>query len=504
MDVGVPPARFWILASVILIVYLASLCLYRLFFHPLAKLPGPKLAALSNWYEFYYDVLLHGNFTSHIQELHEQYGPIIRITPSELHINDPEYYDQLYARAGRRDKYSYFSGRFGYASDSFSTIDHDLHRLRRKPLSPMFSAKRIAEFQPVIRNKVEKLSRRIAEYQRDEHVLPLNKAWMALSTDIITEYAFAKSYDQLDSPNFRDTLHEALVAIYTTGQFALHFPIVFPILDRLPDWFVLRAQPVLQPVVGLRKDLARKVGDIRKGINEGHKDVSHPTIFHELLNSDLPASEKTNARLGDEAQLIVAAGLITTSWALTVASFHITASEHIYSKLYEELCDAGVASCDELEWHKLEALPYLNGCVHEAVRLAHGVSTRSPRPAPDTDLKYGDWVIPKNTPVSMTNVDVLMNAKIFPKPKEFVPERWIENPGLERYFVPFSKGSRQCLGINLAQAELYIALAATFSRFKFELFETGVSDVEMAHTYLVPYPKWESKGVRVKVKRAGK
>ena len=39
-----------------------------------------------------------------------------------------------------------------------------------------------------------------------------------------------------------------------------------------------------------------------------------------------------------------------------------------------------------------------------------------------------------------------------------------------------------------------------FSRFTFEVFETDISDVEMAHGYLVPYPKWDSKGVRVKVK----
>jgi hypothetical protein len=53
---------------------------------------------------------------------------------------------------------------------------------------------------------------------------------------------------------------------------------------------------------------------------------------------------------------------------------------------------------------------------------------------------------------------------------------------------------------SLAQAELYITIATVFSRFTFELYETDVSDVEMCHGYLVPYPKWESKGVRVKVK----
>jgi hypothetical protein len=122
----------------------------------------------------------------------------------------------------------------------------------------------------------------------------------------------------------------------------------------------------------------------------------------------------------------------------------------------------------------------------------------------------------------MTSVHILMNEKIFPNSKSFIPERWINRPDLDRYFVPFGKGSRACLGIkyfsppfsagymdessllnnyhSLAQAELYIALATIFSRFNFEFYETDISDVEMAHGYLVPYPKWESKGVRVRVK----
>lgn len=261
-----------ILPSALLILYLVGLGIYRLYFSPLAAYPGPKLAALSNWYEFYWDVIQQGQFTFHIQQLHLKYGksllsstcqpessfeinagPIIRITPTELHIDDPGYYETLYSRAVRRDKYSYFSGRFGYASDCFSTINHDLHRLRRKPLSHMFSVKKIEEFQPVIKEKVEKLCHKIALYLQDGQVLPLSRAWMALTTDVITEYSFAKSYDQLDSPNFQDTLHEALVAIYTTGQFALHFPIVFPILDIMPEWLVKMAQPEVLPVVGLRK-----------------------------------------------------------------------------------------------------------------------------------------------------------------------------------------------------------------------------------------------------------
>lgn len=100
------------------------------------------------------------------------------------------------------------------------------------------------------------------------------------------------------------------------------------------------------------------------------------------------------------------------------------------------------------EWRALEKLPYLNGIVHEAIRLSHGVVTRDPRLAPDTELRYGESVIPRDTPVSMTTYHVLMNEEIFPEPREFVPERWIGHPELERYFVPFGKGTRQCLGIK--------------------------------------------------------
>ncbi|SPQ25754.1 5cb44c17-3a3f-4ee3-b57f-18f095ecc721 [Thermothielavioides terrestris] len=502
-----------------LVVYLAAIAVYRLYLSPIAKFPGPKLAALSNWYEFYYDVVRQGEFTWQIQKLHKRYGPILRITPTELHIDDPDYYDVLYTRgSGRRNKYAYFSGRFGYASDTFSTVDHDLHRLRRKAISPFFSVAKIADFQPVIRAKVDKLCKKLDGYAAAKgSVVRLSRAWMALTTDIITEYAFAKSYDQLDSPDFADTLHEALVAIYVTGHFALHFPIVFPILDLLPEWLVKWAQPDIIPV-----DLAERVRQIRDGINKGHEAAAHPTIFHEVLNNDeLPPDEKSNARLGDEAQLIVAAGLITTSRVLSVASYYLSTQPALAASLRAELAAAAANSTTTTtttqqlqqqqqqqpydDWRQLEKLPLLRGVVHEAVRLAHGIVTRDPRRAPDAELRYGDWVIPRNTPVSMTTYDILMNERIFPEPEAFRPQRWIGRPELERYFRALWQGVAAVLGdqggCSLAFAELYITIATVFSRYEFDMFERDETDVRMAHAYLVPYAKWESKGIRATVRK---
>jgi hypothetical protein len=62
-------------ASILLfITYLIWLALYRLYLSPLARFPGPKFAALTQWYEFYYDVVLQGQFIFQINELHKKYG----------------------------------------------------------------------------------------------------------------------------------------------------------------------------------------------------------------------------------------------------------------------------------------------------------------------------------------------------------------------------------------------------------------------------------------------
>lgn len=54
--------------------YGLALAIYRLFFHPLSKFPGPKYAAISRWHEYYYEVIQKGQFTFVIQEYHKKYG----------------------------------------------------------------------------------------------------------------------------------------------------------------------------------------------------------------------------------------------------------------------------------------------------------------------------------------------------------------------------------------------------------------------------------------------
>jgi hypothetical protein len=64
---------------VAIIAYTINVAIQRLYFSPLAKFPGPKLAALSRWYEFYYEIILRGQYSFHIKELHKKYGKVTSI-----------------------------------------------------------------------------------------------------------------------------------------------------------------------------------------------------------------------------------------------------------------------------------------------------------------------------------------------------------------------------------------------------------------------------------------
>lgn len=234
-----------------------------------------------------------------------------------------------------------------------------------------------------------------------------------------------------------------------------------------------------------------------------------------MLNSELPPQEKSTARLCDDGQVTVVAGTLTTAWALSVAIFYLLSQPDTLGRLKDELKTALPDPSQQVPLAVLEQLPYLTACIQESLRLSYGVSCRLQRICPDEVLIFNDgkvdWTIPPGTPVSMTSVLIHHNPTIFPESHSFLPDRWIKNPHLDKYLVSFSKGSRQCIGINLAYAELYLAFARIFRSYGskdvhgeddlgyFELYETTLRDVEIVADLFVPRPALDSEGVRIRI-----
>lgn len=456
--------------SAVAVLYLAGLATYRLFFHPLSKYPGPKIAAITVWYEFYYDAIQRGKYTFEIQRMHEKYGPVVRISPEEIHVNEPSFIDELYAGGGkRRDKYPYYSGQFGIPDSVFGTPGHDLHRLRRGALNRFFSKASVTQLEPIVHTAIEKLISQLRTHAGSGKPVALNDAFSCMTTDVVMEYAFAKSYDFLGSPSFQPNFHRAIIAGTDMGPWFKQFPWLIFLMNKLPESIVTRMNPEAAIYVRFQEDIRQQIRKTQDRIATDQMEeikTTGPsrTIFHELLTGDLPAQEKRLERLWQEGQIVIGAGTETTAWGLSATIFYLLENPLLLAKLQSELAEAIPDPTQRVSWSTLEQLPYLSGVVSEGLRLSYGVSTRLQRINPvgplrctTRDPKTGravQWEFPAGTPVGMSASLIHMHPELFPDPTVFRPERWLgektgkKHHGLDGYLLAFSRGSRQCIGIK--------------------------------------------------------
>lgn len=491
------------LLFVFFVFYVLGLYVYRIYYDPLSKIPGPKLAAASLWYEFYYDVVKKGQYTWKIWEMHDRYGPIVRISPYEIHINDPEMIDEVYPNQQKRsEKYGWAMRMFGLKTGHLATVNHELHRIRRGIFAHYLSKATLFRLEPGIQSVIDKLMARFEGLKGSGRNVNLVDVYASLTGDVIGQYAFAQTYGFLDDPDFAPYWHKLIMGVSQNGHMLKQFGWMMPLMQAMPDWLVKIVQPQMMTLLEFQRLFRRQVIQAKGEIARGEKHMGQETIFYDVLtNDEVRPQEKETDHLQDEAQTIIAAGTVTTGHILAIVSFYLISKPSILERLQTELGNLMSKTGTSPKWQQLEQLPYLTAVISEGLRIGYGVSSRLQRVFPDTVLEYNGYFVPPMTPVSMTSVLLHDNPTFFPEARTFRPERFLEQPSLRKYLVPFSRGSRQCAGQNLAYCELYLTLAAVFApgRFNLKLFDTDISDAETKHDFLNTSPKLDSKGIRVSI-----
>ncbi|KAL4819367.1 hypothetical protein BDW67DRAFT_182313 [Aspergillus spinulosporus] len=485
----------WALLLVLILLYILYLITTRLLLSPIRHIPGPTFAALSFWPEFYYDVVQRGQYFRQIDKMHQKYGlsscfnrlkefratwiltpankdvytgPLVRINPFEIHIQDPSFYPVLYTGpTRRRHKWLWAARMFGNNTSAFATVRHEHHRLRRSALNPLFSKSAIQRLTPHLQHALARLCSRLDGFAFTRQDVDLGIALTAFAADVITEYCFGHSLELIGKENF--------------GK----------------EWIDMNMSAQIQPLVD------RAAADV------DDKSARPLTVFDSLLSSTLPQHEKTVDRLKGEGQTLIGAGTLTTGNALKTIIFHVLDDPNILQKLRAEV-DGALENVDILSMSDtayLERLPYLSACIKEGLRVSYGVTHRLQLIA-EEPLTYSGVPIPAGTPVGMTSIFMHDNPVVFPQPREFRPERWLEADfetaqAMNRHFVPFSKGSRMCLGMNLAYAEIYLVLAVLFRRYEISLSGVTREDIEMAHDFFDPAPREGARGLIVQLHKRG-
>ncbi|KAJ5171665.1 hypothetical protein N7492_004258 [Penicillium capsulatum] len=194
----------WTVAVVL--VYVLGRTIYRLYFHPLQKFPGTKVAAATHGYEAYFNVVKGDMLVWELERLHRVYGPIIRITPEKIHIKDSDYYDQVFPRSHDAEKRC---RRWCASSTS------------KAPASPASAPRLIARAETL-----DKLRGHLENAHQSQKVVYLDAAFAGLSSDVVHQYAFGLYSGCLDSDDFNGYVRDGVNGLLKMAHIAFFFPLL--------------------------------------------------------------------------------------------------------------------------------------------------------------------------------------------------------------------------------------------------------------------------------------
>lgn len=239
-------------AGILIPSYIAYIVVYRLFFHPLAQIPGPRLAGLTFLYQTYFSFKDGSRFYQQVGLLHKQYGPIVRITPNEVSLSNPEHYETIYYVGSKYAKDPRYYDAFGMEYASFTSCPNELHRLRRGPLNKFFSRAMVLELQSIVQQKADKLCALITKSSKAGEMLDIHHGCRAVSIDVITEYMFNKCYDLLDAADLGTQFFELVRGIGPALWVFQQWP-ELSIMNGLPTWMLKKMSPPLAQILNLQE-----------------------------------------------------------------------------------------------------------------------------------------------------------------------------------------------------------------------------------------------------------
>lgn len=184
---------------VVFTTYQILLVLYNVFLHPLAGVPGYKIAGMTRLYHVYWCYRNgRSQYYRKVSEMHRQFGPIVRISPNEVSLSDPSAFEKIYNIRSKYTKDPVFYRTMGIHYGMFGAYDNDHHRELRGPWNEFFSKSSISALRGMIQGKAHLLCQKADEELKATGSAPIQGLFHALMIDVVSEHTV---------PECRNTLH---------------------------------------------------------------------------------------------------------------------------------------------------------------------------------------------------------------------------------------------------------------------------------------------------------
>ncbi|CZR50242.1 related to isotrichodermin C-15 hydroxylase (cytochrome P-450 monooxygenase CYP65A1) [Phialocephala subalpina] len=393
------------IASTVIVLsalFYAGSAIYNVTFHPLASFPGPTIYGASIL-PAYYDLCI-GNSASRTLELHEKYGPVVRMTPNDLSFSSAQAW-----RERKTDIYGYRKGhknlerdpRFFYVdperTQNIIASNEANHARMRRVMIHAFSESALREQEPIITSYCDLLIQRLSYQQEAKGAVDI-AAWLNFASfDIIGDLTFGESFHALE----KGEDHWWMSTIFNGFKIGVMLPAVVRTKDKF-------------------RNFIRDKTLSRLSMETDRRDVTAVIMRH---NDKKEMSER---ELITNAGCLIIAGSESTATLLSGLIFHLLSTPRVLALLQQEIRQA-FTSQSAINFASVSKLLYLQACIEEALRLYPPMPCGLPRQVPVEGMIIDGHFVPGNTSVSMHQLSTGRSARNFKDPLKFVPERWLKD-----------------------------------------------------------------------------
>lgn len=420
------------------------------------KLPdGPSEP---QWFQSIWGVL---NPIDYLETMQKRYGDIFLVPsfagfPPQVIISNPQAIQEIFTAAP-----NLFESGLGnkiilpiVGSNSLILLDGERHLQQRKLLMPPFHGERMRAYGQIICEITEQVISRLKVGQS----FVARSIMQEISLTVILQTVFG-----LKEGERYQQIRKILTAMLDSFNSPLSATLLFfkslqVNLGPLSPWGNFLRQ---------RKRLDQLIYQEIRERRAQPKSLGEDILSLLLLARDEAGQPMTDEELRDELMTMLFAGHETTASALAWALYWVHYIPEVREKLLEELDSINVSNADSTE---IARLPYLNAVCSETLRI-YPIAFFTLSRILQAPMQLMGYELPKGMLLAPCIYLTHHRPDIYPEPKRFKPERFLERQFSPYEYLPFGGGNRRCLGIAFAMFEMKLVLATVLSHYSLTLAE---------------------------------
>ncbi|KAL2140538.1 hypothetical protein VTI28DRAFT_3656 [Corynascus sepedonium] len=454
---------------------------WRAFFTRVSSVPGPLVARFSDlWYAHR---IFRGEFEKDNIELHRKYGPVVRYGPKRFSIDEPKAANLIYGLGSRLTKSSWYQTWTSPSSQAwnlFGDQDAKRHSSNRRQYQNTYSMSSLVHYESYVDECADLLCQRLSEMGARDSLAwsqPVNMGhWLqCYAFDVIGLITYSKRIGFLDHGedvgdvmrNLGDHLaYASIVGVY---------PWLHPILFRLRNWLAGSRGTGRQYIINFTQERmathqaepkAKPVSeqaDTRAGVAQQQKPETMDFLSKFLQKHSENPSTFTpyHVLMGCVSNMV--AGSDTTSISLSAILYHVLRNPNVLNRLRDEIdqnCPQNKKASPHISFAQSQAMPYLQAVIKEALRVHPATGLPLERVVPEGGLTIAEVFFPQGSIVGINSWVAHSNQTIFGDDADiFNPDRWLcedteRLSTMNRHWMPFGLGSRNCIGRHISTLEM--------------------------------------------------